>query len=75
LDGLRAGCDEGGDQDGTVSADSTIARPISMRPEPAAPQPLMTTGAFANDEKTGREAIGRSCGGLTAKVHLAADLR
>jgi transposase len=45
-------------------------------PEPAAFRPLtMTTrGASANDKKSGREAIGRSRGGLTTKVHLAADL-
>jgi transposase len=32
-------------------------------------------GASANDTKSGREAIGRSRGGLTTKIHLAADLR
>src|SRR6266571_848259 len=48
----------------------------STRPGPAAPLPLMTArGASANDKKTGREAIGRSRGGLTTKIHLAADLR
>ena len=47
-----------------------------MRPGPAAPRPLMTAqGALANDKKSGREAIGRSRGGLTTKIHLAADLR
>ena len=47
-----------------------------MRPGPAAPGPLMTPrGAGPNDTKPGREAIGRSRGGLTTKIHLAADLR
>ena len=32
-------------------------------------------GALTNDKKSGREAIGRSRGGLTTKIHLAADLR
>lgn len=51
--------------------------PISTRPEPAAFRPLTMTarGASANDKKSGREAIGRSRGGLTTKIHLAADLR
>ena len=47
-----------------------------MRPGPAVPGPVMTSrGALANDRKSGREAIGRSRGGLTTKIHLAADLR
>jgi transposase len=47
-----------------------------MRPGPAASGPLMIAqGALANDKKSGREAIGRSRGGLTTKIHLAADLR
>jgi len=50
--------------------------PISTRPGPAASRPLTTSrGALANDKKSGREAIGRSRGGLTTKIHLAADLR
>ena len=37
---------------------------------------LMTAqGASANDKKSGRQGIGRSRGGLTTKIHLAADLR
>ncbi len=36
---------------------------------------MTARGASANDKKTGREAIGRSRGGLTTKIHLAADLR
>ena len=47
-----------------------------MRPAPAAPRLLMIArGALANDTKSGREGIGRSRGGLTTKIHLAADLR
>ena len=47
-----------------------------MRPGPAASRLLMISrGAVANDRKSGREAIGRSRGGLTTKIHLAADLR
>jgi hypothetical protein len=47
-----------------------------MRPAPAAPGlPVTARGALANDTKSGREAIGRSRGGLTTKIHLAADLR
>ena len=36
---------------------------------------MIARGAVANDTKSGREAIGRSRGGLTTKIHLAADLR
>ena len=36
---------------------------------------MTSQGASANDRKSGREAIGRSRGGLPAKIHLAADLR
>jgi len=36
---------------------------------------MTSRGALANDKKSGREAIGRSRGGLTTKIHLAADLR
>ncbi len=36
---------------------------------------MTSQGAPANDTKSGREAIGRSRGGLTTKIHLAADLR
>jgi len=47
-----------------------------MRPGPAASGlPMTSRGALANDTKSGREGIGRSRGGLTTKIHLAADLR
>jgi hypothetical protein len=36
---------------------------------------MTARGALANDAKSGRKAIGQSRGGLTAKIHLAADLR
>ena len=36
---------------------------------------MTSRGALANDRESGREAIGRSRGGLTTKIHLAADLR
>ncbi len=76
LDGLRAGCDEAEGKDWTVSADSTVARAhqhaAGARRVPAADD---SQGALANDKKSGREAIGESRGGLTTKIHLAADLR
>ena len=47
-----------------------------MRPGPAVPRPPVTVrGALANDRKSGGEGIGRSRGGLTTRIHLAADLR
>jgi len=36
---------------------------------------MTAQGDAANDSKSGREGIGRSRGGLTTKIHLAADLR
>ncbi len=76
LDGLRAGCDEAEGKDWTVSADSAVARAHQHWPGPAVSGLAMTSrGALANDTKSGREAIGRSRGGLTTKIHLAADLR
>ena len=76
LDGLRAGCDEAEGKDWRSARTPRSPRRISMRPGLAASGPLMTAqGASANDKKTGREAIGRSRGGLTTKIHLAAHLR
>ncbi len=41
--------------------------------------PRLTQGAGSNDKEPGpstdREALGRSRGGLTTKIHLAADAR
>jgi transposase len=54
--------------------------PISTRPGRAGPRPqTCPRGAGSNDKDPGtgavREALGRSRGGLTTKVHLAADRR
>jgi transposase len=52
-----------------------------MRPEPGAPRPAVVSwGESSNDRNPGaggpgREALGRSRGGLTTKIHLAADRR
>jgi transposase len=48
-----------------------------MRPEPAALRPwTISQGAPSNDKKSGgREALGRSRGGLGTKIHLVADRR
>jgi hypothetical protein len=51
---------------------------ISTRPVPAMPrQPICPQGADANDKNSGmgREALGRSRGGLSTKIHLVADRR
>jgi transposase len=80
LDELRAGADEAEGRDWTVSIDSTVVR-TSTRPGHARPQPqTWTRGAAPNDKNppgqgTNREALGRSRGGLTTKIHLAADRR
>ena len=48
----------------------------STRPAPAAPcLRTWSRGVAANDRKSSREAIGRSRGGLSTKIHLAADRR
>ena len=55
--------------------------PTSTPPVPAAPGPLAwSRGALANDKNSpggqaGREALGRSRGGLSTKIHLVADRR
>jgi transposase len=55
--------------------------PISTPLAPAGPRPRNgARGALANDKKTGaggpgREALGRSRGGLSTKIHLIADRR
>ena len=38
-------------------------------------RPLTTAQDASDDNKSGREGIGRSRGGLTTKIYLAADLR
>ena len=88
LDVLRAGCDEAEGKDWTVSADSTVvrARQHAAGARGAVPAGL-ARGAGPNDKnppaagtspaKPGRdrEALGRSRGGLTTKIHLVADRR
>jgi transposase len=55
--------------------------PTSTPPAPAGPRPpSWSQGASANDKKPGagrpgREALGRSRGGLSTKIHLVADRR
>jgi hypothetical protein len=50
-----------------------------MCPPRSSRSPSWTRGARSNDNKPatkpGREALGRSRGGLTSKIHLAADAR
>jgi transposase len=51
-----------------------------MRPERARPRPLTCPGGARPNDKIpgpgpGREALGRSRGGLTTKIHLVADRR
>ena len=88
LDRLRAGCDEAEGQGWTVAVDATVVRahqhaagarrppPADVDPARLAPAelsaPVRARGA-ANDKN--REALGRSRGGLTSKIHLLADLR
>ncbi|MFI9554205.1 IS5 family transposase [Nonomuraea endophytica] len=79
LDGLRAGCDEVEGEDWTVSADSTVVRAhqhaAGARHAPGR-RPAFK-GACKDHEVTsaGREALGRSRGGLSTKIHLVADRR
>ena len=86
LDQLRAGCDEGRGQDvdsgggcdgrpGASARGAPGTRPPAdvdpARPAPAALSSPVRTGAEPNDKD--REALGRSRGRLTSKVHLLAD--
>jgi transposase len=88
LDRLRAGCDEAGGTAWTVAADATVVRahqhaagarrkpPADVDPARLAPValsvPARPRGA---GELRDREALGRSRGGLTSKIHLLADSR
>jgi transposase len=50
----------------------------STPPVPGASQSLVRAGGAGSNDKDpgpGREALGRSRGGLTTKIHLAADIR
>jgi transposase len=80
LDRLRAYCDEAEGRDWTLSADSTVVRAYQQAAGARRARPAdLVTGAEANDNNPpagpGREALGRSRGGLSAKIHLAADRR
>jgi transposase len=80
LDRLRAGCDEA---EGSRSGRSAPIPPWSGRtstPPPAMPcLRSWSRGAPPNDKnppgRPGGEALGRSRGGLSTKIHLAADRR
>jgi transposase len=69
LDGLRAGCDQEQGAAWTVAADATVVRAhqhaAGARRDP--PKDI--------DPARDREALGRSRGGLTTKIHLLADTR
>lgn len=74
LDLLRTGCDEAEGDGWTVSVDSTINR--AHQDAAGARRELpRDNGCRVKDESGGREAIGKSRGGRTAKIHLAADRR
>ena len=79
LDGLRAGCDEAEGAQWTAGIDATVVRAHQH----AAGARRAARGAGANDnnrppapsQRRDREALGRSRGGLTTKIHLLADRR
>ena len=81
LDRLRAGCDQAEGRDWTVTADSTVVR--ANQHAAGARRllaPELVRGAGPNDNNPlaggpGREALGRSRGGLTTKIRLVADRR
>ncbi|WP_221481390.1 IS5 family transposase [Actinomadura livida] len=79
LDGLRAGCDEAEGEDWTVSADSTIVRAHQHAAGARHARPSTSPKGAGKDHERmtngGREALGRSRGGLTTKIHLVADRR
>jgi transposase len=88
LDRLRAGCDEAEGQAWTVAADATVVwahqhAAGARRAPPADVDPAWLAPAVLSDpvrrRGTGglrsREALGRSRGGLTSKIHLLADSR
>ena len=86
LDRLRAGCDEAQGAGWTVAADATVVRAHqhaagARRKPPADVDPARLAPAALSDpvrrrdtgELRDREALGRSRGGLTSKIHLLAD--
>ncbi|WP_425463561.1 IS5 family transposase [Micromonospora olivasterospora] len=73
---LRIDCDAEEGDEWTVGVDTSSIRAHqhaagARRPSGGSPK----KGEAARDEKGGREALGRSRGGLTTKLHLAADRR
>ncbi|MGH9248615.1 MAG: IS5 family transposase [Acidimicrobiales bacterium] len=88
LDELRRGCDRRGDGQWAVGVDSTVVRahqhaagarrrpPVEFAARVADP-PGPDKGGWTEDNNPGadREGLGRSRGGLTTKIHLAADPR
>ena len=74
---LQAGCDEAEGRDWTLSADSTVVRAHQHAAGARRARPAdLVSGASPNDKNPpGREALGRSRGGLSTKIHLAADRR
>jgi len=75
---LRAGCDEAEGKDRTLSADSTVIRAHqhAAGARHALPAELVTGGSTECKNlvaRAVREALGRSRGGLSTKIHLAAD--
>ena len=86
LDRLRAGCDEAAGRAWTVAADATVVRAHqhaagARRAPPADVDPARLAPAVLGEparpreagKLPGREALGRSRGGLTSKIHLLAD--
>jgi transposase len=86
LDRLRAGCDEAEGQAWTVAAGATVVRahqhaagarrepPADVDPARLAPAALSAPARIRGcGELRNREALGRSRGGLTTKIHVLAD--
>lgn len=83
---LRAGCDEAQGAAWTVAVDATVVRAHqhaagARRKPPADVDPARLASAVLSDparprgagQLRSREALGRSRGGLTSKIHLLAD--
>jgi transposase len=88
LDRLQAGCDQAEGEAWTVAADATVVRahqhaagarhrpPADVDPARLEPAALSAPARLRDAGKLpGREALGRSRGGLTSKIHLLADSR
>jgi transposase len=72
------GCDQAEGADRTVSADFTVVRAHQHAAGPATPRPSTSRKRNGEDHKrvtAGREALGRSRGGLSTKIHPVADRR